>query len=138
MSRITAIDHIVLKSQNVERSLDFYCGVLGLEGLRVEEWREGKSRFPSVRIAADSIIDLFPSSDPAAEAQGQQLDHYCLVVEQGGLDGLLEAVAAFGIEPGPKQSRWGAQGRGESSYLVGPEGVTIELRHYPDGLNDSL
>lgn len=138
MSVITAIDHIVLKSPDVENSLAFYCGVLGLEGVRVDEWREGKNRFPSVRITGDTIIDIFPSDDPSAEAAGQQLDHYCLVVEANALDGLLEKVTAFGIEPGPKQSRWGARGRGESSYLVGPEGVTIELRHYPDGGNDRL
>ncbi len=132
MSRITAIDHIVLKSPDVENSLSFYCGVLGLEGIRLDEWRKGEVRFPSVRITGDTIIDVFPGNDPAAPGEGQQLDHYCLVVEPGGLDELLAKVESFGIEPGPKQSRWGAHGRGESSYLVGPEGVTIELRHYPD------
>ena len=136
MTRITGMDHIVLKSPDVERSLQFYCGALGLEGLRVNSWREGKNRFPSVRVTEDTIIDLFPAESPAAEAQGQQLDHYCLVVEPGGLDEVMGKVAAFGIEPGPKQSRWGALGRGESSYIVGPEGVTLELRHYPDGRND--
>lgn len=136
MSRITAMDHIVLKSPDVERSLDFYCNVLGLEGVRLDDWRAGEVRFPSVRINADTIIDVFGSDEPAGEAVGQQLDHYCLVIEPGGLDEFLANVVAFGIEPGPKQSRFGARGRGESSYLVSPEGVTLELRHYPDGGND--
>ena len=132
MARITAIDHIVLKSSDVERSLAFYTGALGLEPLRVEEWRKGEVRFPSVRISGETIIDIFPSDDPAAPAEGQQLDHFCLVRERGALDEVLAEVESFGLEPGPKQSRWGAQGRGESSYVVGPEGVTVELRHYPD------
>ncbi|MDA0798733.1 MAG: VOC family protein [Chloroflexi bacterium] len=136
MSRITAMDHIVLKSPDVERSLDFYCNVLGLEGVRLDDWRAGEVRFPSVRINADTIIDVFGSDDPSGEAAGQQLDHYCLVIEPGGLDEFLAKVVAFGIEPGPKQSRFGARGRGASSYLVSPEGVTLELRHYPDGGND--
>ena len=136
MARITAMDHIVLKSPDVERSLDFYCNVLGLEGVRLDDWRAGEVRFPSVRINADTIIDVFGSADPSGEAAGQQLDHYCLVIEPGGLDEFLAKVTAFGIEPGPKQSRFGARGRGESSYLVSPEGVTLELRHYPDGGND--
>ena len=131
MARVIALDHIVLKSHDVEQSLRFYCGVLGLEGMRVEEWREGKNRFPSVKITDDTIIDLFPANDPAADAAGQQLDHYCLVIQPGGLDDLLGKVLAFGLEPGPKLSRWGAHGEGESSYVVGPEGVTVELRHYP-------
>ena len=138
MSRITALDHIVLKSDNVERSLSFYCEVLGLDGVRVKEWRDGTVRFPSVRITGDTLIDIFPADDPMAPAVGQQLDHYCLVLEAGGLDELIAKVEDFGLEPGPKQSRWGAHGRGESSYVVGPEGVTVELRHYPDGYNDLL
>ncbi len=132
MSRITAIDHIVLKSSDVERSLAFYTDALGLEPLRVEEWRKGEVRFPSVRISGATIIDLFPTDDPSGPSEGQQLDHFCLVLERGGLDEVLAKVESFGLEPGPKQSRWGAQGRGESSYVAGPEGVTIELRHYPD------
>jgi catechol 2,3-dioxygenase-like lactoylglutathione lyase family enzyme len=138
MSRITAIDHIVLKSPDLERSLDFYCNTLGLEGLRVEGWRDGKNRFPSVRVAGDTIIDIFPTDDPSGDAAGQQLDHFCLVVEPGGLDEVLGKIEAFGIEPGPRQSRWGAKGRGESSYMTTPEGVTLELRHYPDGGNDRV
>lgn len=138
MGVITAIDHIVLKSPDVEHSLEFYCGVLGLEALRVDEWRNGKIRFPSIRVNGDTIIDIFPTDDPAGKPEGQHLDHYCLLVEANALDGLLEKVAAFGIEPGSKQFRWGARGRGESSYLNGPEGVTIELRHYPDDGNDQL
>jgi catechol 2,3-dioxygenase-like lactoylglutathione lyase family enzyme len=131
MSRVLALDHIVLKSPDVEPSLSFYCGVLGLDPMRDDDWRKGDVRFPSVAVTPDTIIDLFPTDDPAAEATGQQLDHYCLVIEPGGLDEVLAKVQAFGIEPGPKQSRWGAHGREESSNIVGPEGVTVELRHYP-------
>ena len=131
MSRITAIDHIVLRSSNVERSLSFYCDALGMEGLRVEEWRRGEVRFPSVRASGETIIDLFPADGPPGPGEGQSLDHFCLVVEAGGLDEVLAKVESFGLSPGPKQSRWGARGRGESSYVEGPEGVTVELRHYP-------
>ena len=56
MSRIVGLDHIVLKSPDVERSLAFYCGVLGLDGVRVDEWRVGENRFPSVRINDNTII----------------------------------------------------------------------------------
>ena len=136
MARITALDHIVLKSADVERSLDFYCNTLGLEGIRLDDWRAGDVRFPSVRVNADTIIDIFGTDNSMGDAAGQQFDHYCMVDEPGGLDEILAKVAEFGIEPGPKQSRFGAKGRGESSYLVAPEGVTLELRHYPDDSTD--
>ena len=78
--RIIAIDHIVLRSPDVERSLDFYCGLLGMEGVRVDEWRAGEVPFPSVRASAASIIDLVPLNEPPADAPRQQLDHFCLTV----------------------------------------------------------
>ena len=55
------MDHIVLRVRDVEESLRFYSEVLGLAVERVEQWRAGEVRFPSVRLNADTIIDLFAS-----------------------------------------------------------------------------
>ena len=128
MGKVVAMDHIVLRSPEIERSLAFYCDVLGMEGMRLDEWRAGDVRFPSVQVAPGTIIDFFPLEGEAAEQQ--QLDHFCLVVEPGTLEQVLAAVESFGLAPGPLQSRWGARGRGTSSYLESPEGVTLELRQY--------
>ena len=37
--RVIGLDHIVLNVADVERSLTFYLDELGLEPVRVEEWR---------------------------------------------------------------------------------------------------
>ena len=58
MPRIIALDHIVLNVADVERSLAFYEGVLGLPAERVEAWRRGELRFPSVRVNEATIVDL--------------------------------------------------------------------------------
>ena len=58
MVRISGLDHIVLNVTDVERSLAFYEGVLGLPAERVEAWRRGELRFPSVRVNEGTIIDL--------------------------------------------------------------------------------
>ena len=57
--RVTGLDHIVLVSADVERTLAWYCDLLGLEPDRVDEWREGKVPFPSVRLNAHQVIHLF-------------------------------------------------------------------------------
>jgi catechol 2,3-dioxygenase-like lactoylglutathione lyase family enzyme len=131
MTRVIAFDHIVLRSPDIDRSLRFYAEALGLEVLREQEWRAGEVRFPSVRVSADTILDFFPQDTPAGAEPAQRLDHYCMVVPPGELEAVLAQVRAFGIEPGPVLSRWGARGRGSSSYLTSPEGVTLELREYP-------
>lgn len=74
--RVKDFDHLVLNVRDVERALEFYCGPLGLEPVRVAEWRAGKVPFPSVRVSPVTIIDLVDR--PRGESN---VDHICLVVE---------------------------------------------------------
>jgi catechol 2,3-dioxygenase-like lactoylglutathione lyase family enzyme len=121
--RVTGLDHLVLNVSDVERSLAYYTSVLGLEGERVEEWRQGAAPFPSVRIDAGTIIDLF-----AGERIGENLNHLCLVVPQADWE---EAVKNEGIEiTGGPAELFGARGIGTSIYTRDPDGNTVELRHY--------
>ena len=59
------MDHIVLRTKDVEESLRFYTEVLGMQAERVEQWRAGEVRFPSARLNADTIIDFFASDNYA-------------------------------------------------------------------------
>ncbi len=120
---ILGMDHIVLRCADVERTLAFYTGVLGLEALRAEEWRRGDAPFPSVRVAPGTIIDLF-----AGEPSGERLDHICLVVAETDLRQLAED-AGLDVLQGPVP-RWGARGVGTSVYVRDPDGLVVELRHY--------
>lgn len=116
-------DHIVLNVADIERSLQYYCDVLGLAPEKVEEWRAGKANFPSVRVNADTIIDLF-----AAKGEGSNLDHYCLVIEPIDFEELV-ASGDLEIESGPV-ARGGARGKGRSVYVRDPDHNRIELRYY--------
>ncbi|MDQ1466527.1 MAG: hypothetical protein QOH10_942 [Actinomycetota bacterium] len=121
--KITGLDHAVLVTADVERSLAWYQGVLGLAGERVEEWRRGEAPFPSVRVDATTIIDLLQG-----ERSGVNVDHLCFVIER---QDLAAFAASGGLDivdgPGP---RFGAQGMGESIYTHDPDGNLVELRHY--------
>jgi catechol 2,3-dioxygenase-like lactoylglutathione lyase family enzyme len=120
--KITGLDHIVIVTPDVERSLAWYTETLGLAGERVEEWRRGEVFFPSVRVNAVTIIDLLQGA-----RSGVNVDHVCLVVEGD----LAEAAASgrFGTVAAPAQ-RFGAQGNGEAIYVTDPDGNLLELRTY--------
>ncbi|WP_030669218.1 VOC family protein [Streptomyces sp. NRRL B-1347] len=124
--RVIALDHIVLNVADVERSLAFYTGPLGLEPVRVEEWRAGKVSFPSVRVSASTIIDLFPASD--TESRGSNVDHICLAVEPLDWQEVIDS-GQFTVLDGPGK-RFGARGTGLSLYVQDPDGNTVELRWY--------
>ena len=132
MFRMTAIDHIVLNVRNMDRVLDFYQDVLGLPAERLAEFRRGEVPFPSVRISADTVIDLFPVDDSDdATPERSDLNHFCLVLGEDDLPRLMAHLAAHGvpIEEGPV-TRWGAHGNGTSIYFSDPEDRRIEVRCY--------
>jgi len=121
--RITALDHIVLRTADTERSLAWYTQVLGLEAERAEEWRRGEAPFPSVRISADTIIDLFQ-----VERTGENMHHLCLVMASDDWEAML-AAGDIPLESGPTKV-FGARGTGESIYTRDPDANLVELRRY--------
>ncbi|MBE1492744.1 VOC family protein [Plantactinospora soyae] len=126
--RVKAFDHLVLNVEDVERALEFYCGPLGLEPVRVAQWRAGQAPFPSVRISPETIIDLVHG--PRGESN---VDHICLVVEPLDWAEVIES-GVFDVLEGPV-GRYGARGAATSIYVRDPDGNTVELRWYPQDLD---
>ena len=53
--RVVGHDHVVFVVDDIERSLAWYCGKLGLVSEREAEWRAGEVGFPSVRIDESTV-----------------------------------------------------------------------------------
>jgi catechol 2,3-dioxygenase-like lactoylglutathione lyase family enzyme len=130
MARISALDHIVLNVADVERSLAFYAGVLGLPAERVDAWRRGELRFPSVRVSESTIIDLVHAPSDSTDRR-LNLAHFCLVTDDDDLDAVARKLGDAGvqIEVGPAV-RSGARGNALSIYFRDPDENLIELRTY--------
>ncbi|MGK5545028.1 VOC family protein [Streptomyces sp. URMC 127] len=125
--RVIAFDHLVLNVADVERSLAFYTGPLGLDPVRVDEWRAGRAPFPSVRVSPTTIIDLVERE--RGDTAASNVDHICLVVEPLDWQAVVDS-GTFTVVDGPGQ-RFGARGNAESLYVLDPDGNTVELRWYP-------
>lgn len=126
MIRITALDHIVLRVSNVERSLRWYTEQLGLAPVRVDEWRTGDCPFPSVRVNTDTIIDLIAGD---VELDSRNLDHFCMVVSSDDL-AAVRSSGEFNIVRDPDFALYGARGYADGLYIADPDGNEIELRAY--------
>jgi len=135
MFKIIAMDHIVLNVTDINRSLAFYMDVLGLEAERLDEFRRGEVRFPSVRVSADTVIDLFPMKPGESLGDGpglRNLNHFTMVVAAADFEGFQKRLVEYRvmIEEWPAR-RWGARGYGQSVYFRDPDGNRIEVRCYP-------
>ena len=56
------LDHLVLWVEDPLRACDFYTTVVGLTPVRLDEFREKKSIYVSVRISDDTMIDLLSAN----------------------------------------------------------------------------
>ncbi|MCL5967454.1 MAG: VOC family protein [Firmicutes bacterium] len=121
--KATALDHIVLEVRDIDRSLQFYQGVLGLPAERLEAFRRGEVPFASVRLGG-LLIDLFVRAEP-----GPGPNHFCLEVDVTATE-MVAALKAAGIAHTEPGRRFGARGDGTSVYVHDPDGHQVEIRTY--------
>jgi catechol-2,3-dioxygenase len=129
------MDHIVLNAEDVEALIEFYTQVVELAPERLEAFRKGEVPFPSVRLNADTVIDLAPKAMwQAAYRQAAvgrpNLSHFCVTLTKVDWDNLRQRVAAQQLAIEGPVPRWGARGNATSIYFHDPEGNEIEARYY--------
>ena len=134
MLKILALDHVVLRVNDAQRSLAFYCDLLGCKlERRVEEAGLIQLR------AGSALIDLVPLDGPLGRAggaplgkEGRNMDHLCLRIEPFDEAAIRERLDGAGIDAGETARRYGAEGFGPSIYIEDPDGNVIELKGPPE------
>jgi catechol 2,3-dioxygenase-like lactoylglutathione lyase family enzyme len=131
MISIEQIDHVVLRTSRVREMSAFYCDVLGCT---VERTLSSEIGLTQLR-AGQALIDLVDVDSQLGKAggeapglSGRNLDHFCLQIAPVSEQELSRWLRQHGIEAGPFQTRYGADGFGPSVYITDPDGNTIELR----------
>jgi catechol 2,3-dioxygenase-like lactoylglutathione lyase family enzyme len=133
MLRVREIDHIVLRVTDLAAMLHFYRDVLGCPldrdqgDIGLTQLRAGRSLIDLVTV--DSPLGRAGGAPPGAE--GHNLDHVCLRLEEFDGEAIVAYLASHGVEAGEVASRYGADGQGPSMYIRDPEGNTVELKGPP-------
>ncbi len=133
--KVIKADHIVLNVQDVEASLHFYTGLLGMETTRLEEYRTGNAPFPSVRMG-EQLIDLFPPGihevSEFTDFERQRVNHFCVRISpETALADIETYLQQQGVVVQSRSARnFGAYGYGPSLYILDPDGNTVELKQY--------
>ena len=108
---ITGPRHGGITVSNLDRSLEFYCGLLGLELLQYH-----------------GCESMSGSSPPSHHGTG----HFCVFVT--GIEELYEELLARGVSfrsDGPVEMKTGVNAGGKSLYSLDPDGYIFEFHQRP-------
>jgi catechol 2,3-dioxygenase-like lactoylglutathione lyase family enzyme len=122
---VNGLDHVVLKVSDVQRSLAFFEGVLGLRLERIFE----ELGVYQVRCGANLIdLQVLKAGESLPPAESRGLDHVCISVD-GEVDAVMAALEAAKVTIVRKPVEvYGARGFGTSIYIADPDGYVIELK----------
>ncbi|MFJ4290403.1 VOC family protein [Cupriavidus sp. NPDC089707] len=141
MFRILDLDHLVLRTANVDTLRHFYVDVLGCS---VE--REQPDFGLTQLRAGSALIDLVSLDGPLGRAggagpgtEGRNLDHFCLRIEPFDEAALRAWLARHDVQASEVAQRFGAEGKGPSLYVSDPDGNVVELKGPPaPGIDDAM
>ena len=119
--------HTMLRVGDLERSLDFYTRVLGMQLLRRNDYPEGRFTLAFVGFGPEDThpaLELTHNWDTQAYELGTGYGHVALGVEdiQATCEKLRQAGARIVREPGPMK-----HGTTVIAFVEDPDGYRVEL-----------
>ena len=127
MISIDRIDHIVLTVFDIDRTLDFYSRVLGMEPVTFAGGRRGLA-FGRQKLNLHQAGREF---EPKALRPAPGAIDLCFITE-GALEDVMASLREHGVQiiDGPVD-KTGALGPMKSVYFRDPDGNLIEVSRYP-------
>ena len=120
---IKTLAHVCLFSRDLNRSLEFYCGALGLRRY-FDFMKDGELFGFYLEVGAGQFIEVFKTG-AEEETKRQRIHHLCLEVED--VDALREALLKRGAAVTPKKlgcdQTW-------QCWCKDPDGTDVEFQQY--------
>jgi catechol 2,3-dioxygenase-like lactoylglutathione lyase family enzyme len=126
---MATLDHIILKVNELDASVDFYVRIMGFSNAGTD------GPFTVIRTASDFQMQLAPWGTPGFE-------HYAFAVSREQFDEIFARVKESGISYGPTFDsvgsnegpgvETGARGEAPTLYFNDPNKHLIEIRTYGD------
>jgi len=124
--KINRIDHLVLTVADIDRTVEFYARVLGMEKI---EFAQGR-----IALACGeqkiNLHQLGKEFEPRAEHVRAGSADLCLIIDTP-IEQAIEHIQRHGVDliAGPV-NRSGAKGKIISAYLRDPDGNLLEVSNY--------
>jgi catechol 2,3-dioxygenase-like lactoylglutathione lyase family enzyme len=115
---VSGVNEVVLEVLDLERSIDFYVGCLGLPLYERSDDRAWV-------LAGRSRIGLWRPQVGLANGRGGVHVHYAFQVDEGGFADLVARLDESGLKPEVISSE--DEGRGRAAYVADPDGNVVEF-----------
>ena len=123
--------HTMIRVGDLERSVDFYCGVLGFSELRRSEYPDGRFTLVFLRAPGDGddgpSIELTCNWGVERYTLGDGYGHMAFQVDSVEAVGERLAAAGLGFSWGPGKT---PDGRKTMAFVEDPDGYKIELLEF--------
>ena len=131
MPKITALNHVAVVVEDMEKALLFWRDALGIPLHELRDVPTEKSQVAFLPVAGAEVELVMPTSDDSGIAKylakrGQGMHHICLEVDD--IDGMLAQLKAGNIRLINEEPRLSADGK--KYAFIHPEstgGVLVEL-----------
>jgi catechol 2,3-dioxygenase-like lactoylglutathione lyase family enzyme len=122
MFKVQGLNHVGLAVRDVQKSIEWYRDLFGLERLYKDDWGD----FPGVVGIGDTSVAFFPTDDPKVPLPaGLPIHHLAFRVDRANFNAAQEALRQKGID-----FEFQDHQIVHSIYLYDPDGHLIELTTY--------
>jgi catechol 2,3-dioxygenase-like lactoylglutathione lyase family enzyme len=123
MFKCTNVDHIAINTSDMEATLQFYCGILGMRLARTALTPDGRRHY-NVEIGGGTAFAVFDGAKPSPEGVPQRLNHLALVVAKPEeFEEAYERLRSHGVAVTDIIER----SYGKTFYFHDPNGIRLQI-----------
>ena len=133
MFKTTGIDHVAVNTDDMEATLRFYCGILGMRLARTSRTGDGRRHY-NVEIGGGNAFAFFDGAERPTDAIPQYLNHFALpVATESEFDEAYKSLQEHGVDVTEIIER----GYGKTFYFHDPNGIRLQIElQTSEGIND--
>jgi len=117
------VDHIAINTHDMEATLQFYCGVMGMRLARTALTTDGRRHY-NVQIGGGTAFAIFDGAKPSPEEVPHSLNHLALVVATAEeFDEAYKRLQSHGVKVTDIIER----SYGKTFYFHDPNGIRLQI-----------
>ena len=134
MFKCTGIDHVAVNTNDMQATLQFYCGILGMRLARTSRTPDGRRHY-NVEIGGGNAFAFFDGADRPGEGVPQYLNHFALpVATEQEFEEAYQRLQDHGVEvTGIIEREYG-----KTFYFHDPNGIRLQIELQTTGWKDTL